>query len=105
MFRLLAGILMLVAATDAVAARPSTLGMSCRQAQNLLAKQGAVVMSTGRHTYERFVSHPGYCMTAEFAYSATAPTKDSPSCRLGYICNTAPPLWHDRPGDHWLFDR
>ena len=99
MTRLPVSVLLLLAATAAAEARPSTLGMSCRQAQNLVAAQGAVVMSTGQHTYERFVAHPGFCMTAEWAHSATAPTKDSARCPLGYICNTAPPLWADDHGD------
>lgn len=98
MIRLFTSVVLLLAATAPLAARPSTLGMSCRQAQRLVAAEGAVVMSTGRHTYERFVAHPGYCMTAEWAHSATAPTTDSRSCPLGYICNTAPPLWFDDDG-------
>lgn len=72
----------------------------------MVASRGAVVMSTGTHTYERFVSHPGYCETAEWAHSATAPTKDSPRCPLGYICNTAPPLWFDDDRDRgFMFGR
>ena len=59
MIRLLVSTVLLLAATAPLAARPSTLGMSCRQAQNLVATQGAVVMTTGQHTYARFVAHPG----------------------------------------------
>ena len=99
MLRLLITALLLVATTAPLAARPSTLSMSCRQAQRLVAREGAVVMSTGRHTYERFVATAGYCMTAEWAYSASAPTKDTDACPLGYICNTTPPIWYDdEPG-------
>jgi hypothetical protein len=61
----------------------------------VVASHGAVVMSTGRHTYERFVASPGYCLFGEYAYTAWAPTRDSRSCRLGYRCDTAPPLWED----------
>jgi hypothetical protein len=82
-------------------ARPSTLAMSCHQAQRMVASRGAVVMSTGAHTFNRFVADPGYCETAEWAHSATAPTKDTPECPMGYICNTAPPLWYDH--DHGGF--
>jgi hypothetical protein len=73
--------------------------MSCHQAQRMVAARGAVVMTTGAHTYDRFVANPGFCEVAEWAHSATAPTKDSPSCPMGYICNTAPPLWYDDDGD------
>ena len=74
----------------AASARPSTLSMTCRQAQSLLASKGAVVMTTGAHTYDRFVTQQTYCMTAEWGYAATAPTKDRPSCQLGYTCSTEP---------------
>lgn len=70
--------------------RPSTLSMTCRQAQSLVASKGAVVMTTGAHTYNQFVTHQSYCMTAEWGYAATAPTKDMPSCQLGYTCSTEP---------------
>jgi hypothetical protein len=87
--------LIFLAATMAAEARPSTLSMSCRQAQRLVASHGAVVMTTGPHTFNRFVASPGYCEVAEWAHSATAPTRDADDCPLGYICNTAPPLWYD----------
>jgi hypothetical protein len=64
--------------------------MTCREAESLLASKRAVVMSTGAHTYDRFVAHPSYCMTAEWGYAAIAPTKDMPSCPLGYTCSTVP---------------
>jgi hypothetical protein len=78
-----------------VVARPSTLNMTCRQAQNLVARQGAVVMTTGAHTYARFVVDAGYCEVAEWAELAGAPTKDARYCPLGYVCTTTPPIWWD----------
>ncbi len=99
MIRLLTSALLLVSLTAPLAARPSTLAMSCRQAQRLVASHGAVVMSTGPHTYARFVRGPRFCETAEWAHSATAPTKDTASCSLGYVCDTAPPLWFDDDHD------
>jgi hypothetical protein len=98
MKRLLISALLLVTTTMPLAARPNTLAMSCRQAQSLVASEGAVVMSTGKHTYARFVADAGYCETAEWAHSATAPTKDRKACPLGYICDTAPPIWYDDDG-------
>jgi hypothetical protein len=105
MIRLFLSALFLLAATAAEAARPSTLGMTCDQAQRLLASRGAVVMSTGQHTYNRFVVSGGYCEVAEWAESATAPTKDARHCPLGYTCTSTPPFEYDAPGDHWLLDR
>jgi hypothetical protein len=103
MTRLLASAVLLLAATAFVDARPSTLSMSCRQAQRTVAANGAVVMTTGPHTYDRFVASPGYCEVAEWAHSATAPTRDTAECPLGYICNTAPPLWYDHDHGGGLF--
>jgi hypothetical protein len=105
LFRFFLSALLLVAATAAGAARPSTLGMTCHQAQRLLASRGAVVMSTGQHTYNRFVVSGGYCEVAEWAIAASAPTRDARHCPLGYTCTSTPPFEYDRPGDHWLLDR
>jgi hypothetical protein len=100
--RLIAFALALLLTATAASARQSTLGMSCRQAQNLLARSGAVVLSTGPHTYDRFVRSPGYCEVAQWADSATAPTRDSRACPLGYTCSNNPPIWYDRRGDGFL---
>lgn len=88
----------LAVTSTATMARPSSLSMTCRQAQNLVASQGAVVISTGAHTYDRFVASPRFCEFNEWANAASAPTKDRRQCSLGYTCTTTPPLEYD-PGD------
>ena len=98
MKRLLITALTLVTTTVPLAARPDTRSMSCQQAQRLLAREGAVVMSTGRHTYDRFVVSGDFCEVAEWAYTATAPTKDTRACPLGYTCSSTPPIWYDDDG-------
>lgn len=99
MIRTLASLLLLLVTANVAEARPSTLTMSCHQAQRMVASRGAVVMTTGPHTYDRFVANPGFCEVAEWAHSATARTKDRQDCPMGYICNTAPPLWYDHDDD------
>ena len=94
MMRLVLAAVLAVTATSALA-RPSTLAMSCQQAQNLVASQGAVVMSTGAHTYNRFVAAPGFCAFGEWAELTSAPTKDTRNCTLGYTCTSTPPLEYD----------
>jgi hypothetical protein len=84
------------------AERPNTLGMSCAQAQSVVASRGAIVMNTGRHTFERLVASPGYCEFGEYALTAWVPTRDARSCRVGYRCDTVPPLWVD-PDRRGLF--
>ena len=68
--RLILSFILLAALAAPVMARPSTLSMTCQQAQNLVLRQGAIVMTTGRHTYARFVVDAGFCEVAEWAESA-----------------------------------
>ena len=67
-------------------ARPSTTTMSCAQAAATVAKAGAIVLTTGDFTYERFVATTTFCLGGETAERAVAPTTDSPSCSVGYVC-------------------
>ena len=85
----------LLAATSLAQARESTLNMSCRQATALVASRGAVVLSTGRHTYDRFVARPGFCLFGEYADRAWAPTRDG-RCVVGYTCKARPAPWEER---------
>jgi hypothetical protein len=84
-----------LSASVAFAQRPSTLDMSCQQAQSLVGRSGAVVLSTGRHTYDRFVASDRFCLPGEYALAATAPTQDARQCPLGYTCTSQPPFWDD----------
>jgi hypothetical protein len=93
--RLLLSALLSLLIVSSGGARQSTFNMSCGQARALVASVGAVVLSTGRYTYERFVATPGYCLLGEWAYWGYAPTTDSPQCLLGYVCKPEEPLWHD----------
>jgi hypothetical protein len=67
--------------------------MTCAQAAAAVAAQGAIVMSTGQHTYDRFVSSAGYCALGEYADLGWAPTLDSPRCTIGYVCRYRPAPW------------
>jgi hypothetical protein len=62
--------------------------MSCGQAAATVARAGAIVLSTGEHTYERFVATNAFCLPGEITEAGIAPTLDSPSCQVGYICRT-----------------
>lgn len=79
--------LAMLAAAGTANARPSTTNMSCSQAQNLVRSKGAVVLSTGRHTYARFVRSGAYCMAAEYPVYKYAPTRDRKQCLVGYVCS------------------
>ena len=62
--------------------------MSCAQAQSLVARHGAIVMTTGRHTYQRFVAGPRFCDHWEVVRPEVQQTRDAPRCLVGYICET-----------------
>jgi hypothetical protein len=98
MRKLLVAILVLSSTAAAFAQRPSTLSMSCRQAQAVVARAGGVVLSTGAHTYDRFVVSDRFCLPGEYTYPATAPTKDTSACRIGFTCNSTRPPWLDFDG-------
>ena len=74
-------------ATGAVAqSRPSTLTMSCAQAGSVVASRGAVVLSTGQHTYDRYVSRRKFCEINETVQPVWVPTADARQCLIGYRC-------------------
>ncbi len=85
-----AGMLVLALAalvpTVAEAARPDLRRMSCAQAQAMVAQRGAVVMTTGQYTYQRFVAGPRWCDRWEVVRPEVARTRDTQSCVVGYIC-------------------
>ena len=79
-------------ATGALAqSRPQTIGMSCGQAQFLVANRGAIVLSTGQNTFDRYVSSQASCLSGEFTRPAWVPTADTPQCFIGYTCVVSPP--------------
>jgi hypothetical protein len=93
--RYLALALILLFADAASAQRPNTVTMTCAQAQGLLASRGALVMSTGGHTFDRFVASGRFCEFDERVEPASAPTLDTPYCPLGYTCEIGAPFWWD----------
>jgi hypothetical protein len=72
--------------SPALESRPSTLTMSCRQARTLVESRGAIVLATGRLTYDRFVAHGGLCSLGEIAEPAFEPSAETAQCFVGYRC-------------------
>jgi hypothetical protein len=86
---LMAGFAILaVAFPQAAQARPDTRTMTCQQAQEFVRRNGAVVMTTGPHTFERIVSNRSFCDFDETTWLMVAPTRDVPNCRVGSYCRT-----------------
>lgn len=77
-------------------ARPDLRKMTCAQAQNMVRKHGAVVFTTGPHTYDKFVGHRGYCEGLERLFPRYSATRDNPQCFVAYECREPLfPLWGD----------
>jgi hypothetical protein len=70
--------------------RPDTRAMTCAEANRLVQQRGEVVMSTGRHTFRRFVAHGGYCDRWERVFPEYAPTRDDPNCVINGVCREPP---------------
>lgn len=68
--------------------------MTCQQVRTLIQDNGAVVLTTGRHTFDRYVSNRLYCsMPQTAAVPHDVPTRDGMCTllRCGY-----PAFPHDR---------
>ena len=77
----------LFAATAALAQpRPSTVAMPCNAVRALVASQGAVVLGTGPHTYDRYVAHQGFCGLDQVTDPAYEGSADTAQCFVGYRC-------------------
>jgi hypothetical protein len=72
--------------------RPDTRAMSCERTQALVAQSGALVLTTGQNTYDRYVRNSAQCFsTADVAVRAFVQTQDQSSCQL-YRCETVDPV-------------
>jgi len=86
----------LLAALSILAASPADARidvrrLTCAEAQALVRREGAIVLTTGQYTYERFVAHRGFCQRDERLEGRRAATRDRESCRIGDVCT---------PGDY-----
>ena len=78
--------LSMLAVSTAAEARPDLRTMTCAKAQAMVKQRGAVVFTTGRHTYSRFVSNIRYCDYWEALFVQYAATRDNPRCPVAYEC-------------------
>lgn len=78
-----------VAATPMLAqaqGRPDVRAMTCGEARALVRQNGAVVLTTGRHTYDRYVTNRRYCPVGQVTERAYVQTRDAQSCFVGFTC-------------------
>ncbi len=67
-------------------ARPDTRALTCAQASALVARDGAVVMTTGPFTYQRIVRDGGFCTIETTTRPDYEATRDERQCFVGYRC-------------------
>ena len=80
------GAAILVAAATAAEARTDVRTMSCSAAKDLVYSAGAVVLTTGPNSYDRYVSGQNYCAYPLVAKPAWVPTADNAQCPVGFLC-------------------
>ncbi len=66
----------------------TTLSMTCDQARQIVASQGAVVLHTGPTTYDRYVRDSSFCIRPATAQPAWVRTADVAQCPIGGICRS-----------------
>jgi hypothetical protein len=76
----------LLVSASAQAARPNTQNMTAAQTKELVAQNGAIVLSTSSFGYDRFVANQSFCASGERAVAAYVPTLDSDAAFIGYSC-------------------
>ncbi len=66
--------------------RPDARAMSCEQVQLMILDRGAVVLTTGQHTYDRYVASTFFCSHPYVAQPDSIATRDGwcPVLRCGY---------------------
>lgn len=80
------GLIMLSPMTAGAQGRPDARSMTCAQARSLVLQRGAVVLTTGQHTYDRYVANERFCPLGYMTRRADVQTRDAQSCVVGYTC-------------------
>jgi hypothetical protein len=85
---LLIAVALLSGVAAAEAQRLDSMRMSCDKARAIVASRGAVILGSGPHVYDRFVSGSRFCEVGEVARASWAPTADNAYCPVGNLCQT-----------------
>ncbi|TYC49251.1 hypothetical protein FMN50_24635 [Rhodobacterales bacterium] len=71
-------------------ARPDARAMTCGQVQATIAQQGAAVLTTGQHTFERYVKNRNFCQHGEVLRTETIVTRDTNRCPVNKCIQFSP---------------
>ncbi len=78
--------ILLLTIADAAYARPDARTMTCAQVKALVFQSGSVVLTTGEHTFDRYIAGQGRCETSSVKRRAWIATQDTNKCQVGFIC-------------------
>lgn len=65
--------------------RPDSRSLDCGEVQSLIDARGAVVLTTGQFTYDRYVASRQFCSHPYVPVFASVPTRDRQECPV-YRC-------------------
>ena len=85
MKRLLLAVSFVALASGAMAHEVS-VRLTCAGAAAMVNQQGAVLFDTSPTTFDRYVRDATFCPMDMVARPASIPTRDNPSCPVGYTC-------------------
>lgn len=77
---------LLLAGAAQAQGRPDTLNMTCAQAQAMVVRSGAVVLSTGPNLYDRYVTALRYCSPGQQLAPSWVRSADNPQCYIYNRC-------------------
>lgn len=79
-------VFMLLATGSAMAQnRIDSRQLDCQSIQSLIAQRGAVVLTTGQHTYDRYVADRRFCFRPDVPQLTTIRTANAEQCPV-YRC-------------------
>jgi hypothetical protein len=67
-------------------ARPYAPKLACETLKAMIYDKGALVLSTGQFTFDRYVRDQGYCMLGEITEPAWLTSANQAQCFVGYTC-------------------
>lgn len=88
-YAMIAAMVAAASVPTAAQGRPDVRQMSCGQVQSLIAENGAVVLTTGQYTYDRFVAYGSLCSYPDVATAQRVSTRDTDQCVI-YNCQPDP---------------
>ncbi len=89
-------LLFVLATASAAQEGPASPSMPCKNVASLVANAGSVVLRTGPHNYNLYVTTSDFCRNAQGIAPAFIPTRDSQTCFIGYTCNNHGPSKGDK---------